>query len=140
MNKKTLIVFLIVIVVPALLAVIYFYISKSEEKTISGVGDEIINKNAGDTTIKISLISIKAEGASKKTDKNYNFAEFCNEPLVTKEIEEIERQGAEVVCNSTGDGWALQTRLLTGGYICADSTSLQDKKSDQTLGNSTICP
>lgn len=148
MTKKSFIILLLVIILPILLAFGYFTISERksvDKKEIASDNKNIItiaNKEAKNATIKADLISIKAAWAINKTNKNYDVSNFCEDVSVKRDIEEIERQGVEVVCNNSNNGWALQTRFLNGNqnYVCIDSTSLKNRENNEKLGNSIICP
>ena len=147
MNKKFLIKLSLVVILPILLAFGYFIALEKKDmdkKENMSNGDVVVfsNKEARDATIKADLISIKARWSSREIDKNVNISNFCEDVSVKRDIEEIKKQGVEVVCNSSSNGWALQTRLLSNdqNYVCIDSTSQETKESNKKLGNSIICP
>lgn len=149
MTKKSFLILLLVVFLPMLLAFGFFSILEKErmdKKEITSNNKNIItiaNKEAKNATIKANLIWIKSAWATiDKTNKNYDVSNFCEDLSVKKNIEEIKRQGVEVVCNSSNNGWALQTRFLDDNqnYVCIDSTSLKNTENSEKLGNSIICP
>lgn len=146
MTKKSFAIFLLVIILPILLACGYFTVLErkdmNKKENMSNGAIVIENKEAKNAVIKADLVWIKARWSTRKIDKNVNISNFCEDVSVKKNIEEIERQGVEVVCNSSSNSWALQTRFLNGNqnYVCIDSTSLETKESSEKLGNSIICP
>ena len=147
MTKKSFAILLLVVLLPMLLAFGYFAILEKKDinkKEDMSNGDIIVvaNKEAKNATIKANLVWIKTRWSTRKIDKDVNISNFCEDVSVKMNIEEIERQGVEVVCNSSNNGWALQTRFLNGNqnYVCIDSTSLKNSESSKKLKNSIICP
>ncbi|MBU2635248.1 hypothetical protein KJ841_02110, partial [Patescibacteria group bacterium] len=108
MNKKFLIKLSLVVILPILLAFGYFIALEKKDmdkKENMSNGDVVVfsNKEARDATIKADLISIKARWSSREIDKNVNISNFCEDVSVKRDIEEIKKQGVEVVCNSSSN-------------------------------------